>query len=189
MTSIDLKQLFDNIIGKTYDETLREYKIFDSINTDSVYSECSNTEMIFQDPLPFGKNTKMLCNCVNTTVMIGGFEAFAALSLYSDTKNDIITRCIVSIGEPKNVNKYRSEQVVRSSICSYFEKYYGKNYMLEDSLELTLIAWDIDEKKILLYCVSKIGKISLQLYDKKDRNATDALDRIRVKKCTSQLNG
>lgn len=157
---LNIKELFAAIIGAKFDDVLKSY------------SWCHKT--------PVGINGI-------TNVKIGDFEAYTCIGFRSDTKNDIVTNCIISIGQPTDINKYIEELMVRNEVVSYFDNYYGKNIPLLDAKE-TMIAWNIDEKKVLLYVVSEEGKISLQLYSKSDREAQPLLELIYAKQIKDPKN-
>lgn len=158
--NLNIKNLFYTIIGTKFDDILKSY------------SWCHKT--------PAGINGF-------TNVKIESFEAFAGIGFYSDIKNDIVTNCIISIGQPKDIKKYEEELTLRNEVVSYFDKYYGKNIHLLDS-ESVMITWDMDDKKVLLYNVSEEGLVSLQLYSKSDSKAQQLLDLIYAKQIDNPIN-
>lgn len=153
MEPLNIRELVNNIIGKKFDEILKEYD--------------------WCDIMPVGIMG-------STYVQIGDFEAYASIGFYSSTNNNIVTNCIISIGEPRDLEKYHKELTARKEIVSWLDKYYGMPIPVPDQKNI-FIAWDIDEEKILLYCVSEGGAVSLQLYSKSDRKAQPLLDVINVK--------
>lgn len=161
---LNIKELFDTIIGAKFDDVLKRY------------DWCHDA----RHETPSGV-------CGYKTIQIGDFEAFASVGFYSDTKNDTVTNCIISIGQPKDIKKYEEELTLRNEVVSCFDKYYGKNIPLFDS-ESVMIAWDVDDKKVLLYNVSKEELVSLQLYSKSDSKAQQLLDLIYAKQIDDPIN-
>lgn len=157
---LNIKELFDTIIGVKFDDVLKSY------------SWCHKT--------PVGISGI-------TNVKIGGFEAFVSIGFYSDAQNDIVTSCIISIGQPRDIEKYKEELTLQNEIVSCLDKYYGKNIPCLDS-ENILITWDIGEKKVLLYNVSENGEVSLQLYSKSDGEAQPLLELIYAKQIKNPQN-
>jgi len=150
--SINIRELIDNTIEKKFNEILEQY------------NWCTIAE-----------------GSVNGTtyITIDAFEAYAMIGFYSGFSNDVVTNCIVSIGKPENIEKYRKEELVRNDIMSYFNLYYNKGILIPDEDNI-LIVWDIDETRVLLYCVSVVGAISLQLYHKNDPKADLLIAAIKV---------
>lgn len=153
IVALNIRELFADIIGSNFDAVLKRYS--------------------WSHKTPLGINGF-------TTIGIRDFEAFATIGFQSDTENDIVTNCIVSIGQPKDIERYGEELTLRSEIIPHLDEYYGQNIPVLDS-KYTLIAWDINEEKILLYNVSENGVASLQLYSKFDRKAQSLLDLINAK--------